>query len=307
MVQAYWQIGKIIIEEEQNGELRSEYGKNVLQKLSDKLTAEFGKGFSVRTLQQMKKFYTLFPIANALRSQLTWTHYRSLLKVSNESARNWYIEEAIKGQWSSRQLDRQISTLYYERLLASQNKDGVIAEANANMSKLAPEQFIKDPYVLEFLNLKNYPELRETELEQALIDNLQNFLLELGRGFCFVARQKLMRFDDDDFYLDLVFYHSILKCYVLIDLKIGKLTHQDVGQMDSYIRMFDALQKNEDDNPTLGIILCSEPNETIAKYSVLSDNKQIFTSKYLYNLPTVEELQDYIQSQRRLIEERDCE
>ena len=307
MLQAYWQIGKIIIEEEQNGELRSEYGKNVLQKLSDKLTAEFGKGFSVRTLQQMKKFYTLFPIANALRSQLTWTHYRSLLKVSNESARNWYIEEAIKGQWSSRQLERQINTLYYERLLGSQGKDGVIAEANANMSKLAPEQFIKDPYVLEFLNLKNYPELRETELEQALIDNLQNFLLELGRGFCFVARQKLMRFDDDDFYLDLVFYHSILKCYVLIDLKIGKLTHQDVGQMDSYIRMFDALQKNEDDNPTLGIILCSEPNETIAKYSVLSDNKQIFTSKYLYNLPTVEELQDYIQSQRRLIEERDCE
>ena len=278
----------------------------MLQKLSDKLTAEFGKGFSVRTLQQMKKFYTLFPIANALRSQLTWTHYRSLLKVSNESARNWYIEEAIKGQWSSRQLERQINTLYYERLLGSQGKDGVIAEANANMSKLAPEQFIKDPYVLEFLNLKNYPELRETELEQALIDNLQNFLLELGRGFCFVARQKLMRFDDDDFYLDLVFYHSILKCYVLIDLKIGKLTHQDVGQMDSYIRMFDALQKNEDDNPTLGIILCSEPNETIAKYSVLSDNKQIFTSKYLYNLPTVEELQDYIQSQRRLIEERDC-
>ncbi|WP_044974920.1 PDDEXK nuclease domain-containing protein [Ruminococcus sp. HUN007] len=307
MLQAYWQIGKIIIEEEQNGELRSEYGKNVLQKLSDKLTAEFGKGFSVRTLQQMKKFYTLFPIANALRSQLTWTHYRSLLKVNNESARNWYIEEAIKGQWSSRQLERQINTLYYERLLGSQSKDGVIAEANANMSKLAPEQFIKDPYVLEFLNLKNYPELRETELEQALIDNLQNFLLELGRGFCFVARQKLMRFDDDDFYLDLVFYHSILKCYVLIDLKIGKLTHQDVGQMDSYIRMFDALQKNEDDNPTLGIILCSEPNETIAKYSVLSDNKQIFTSKYLYNLPTVEELQDYIQSQRRLIEERDCE
>lgn len=230
-----------------------------------------------------------------------------MLRVKSEEARNWYIEEASKGQWSSRQLDRQISTLYYERLLGSQAKDGVIAEANTNMSKLAPEQFIKDPYVLEFLDLKNYPELRETELEQTLIDNLQEFLLELGRGFCFVARQKLMRFDDDDFYLDLVFYHSILKCYVLIDLKIGKLTHQDVGQMDSYIRMFDALQKNDDDNPTLGIILCSEPNETIAKYSVLNDNKQIFASKYLYNLPTIEELQDYIQTQRRLIEERNGE
>ena len=307
MVQAYWQIGRIIIEEEQSGKLRSDYGKKVLQRLSDKLTEEYGKGFSVRTLQQMKKFYAVFPIANALRSQLTWTHYRALLKVSGETARKWYVEEAVKGQWSSRQLERQISTHYYERLLASREKDGVIAEANENMSRLAPEQFIKDPYVLEFLNLRNYPGLRETELEQALIDNLQDFLLELGRGFCFVARQKLMRFDDDDFYLDLVFYHSILKCYVLIDLKIGKLTHQDVGQMDSYIRMFDALQKNGDDNPTLGIILCSEPNETIAKYSVLSDNNQIFTSKYLYNLPTVEELQDYIQTQRRLIEERNGE
>ena len=307
MVQAYWQIGRIIIEEEQSGKLRSDYGKKVLQRLSDKLTEEYGKGFSVRTLQQMKKFYAVFPIANALRSQLTWTHYRALLKVSGETARKWYVEEAVKGQWSSRQLERQISTHYYERLLASREKDGVIAEANENMSRLAPEQFIKDPYVLEFLNLKNYPGLREMELEQALIDNLQDFLLELERGFCFVARQKLMRFDDDDFYLDLVFYHSILKCYVLIDLKIGKLTHQDVGQMDSYIRMFDALQKNGDDNPTLGIILCSEPNETIAKYSVLSDNNQIFTSKYLYNLPTVEELQDYIQTQRRLIEERNGE
>ena len=304
MVQAYWEIGRIIIEEEQNGELRSEYGKKVLQKLSDKLTDVYGKGFSVRTLQQMKKFYTVFPIANAVSSQLTWTHYRTLLKVTSDDARKWYIDEAIKGQWSSRQLERQINTHYYERLLASDVKDRVIAEANTNMAKLAPEHFIKDPYVLEFLDLKNYPELRETELEQALIDNLQDFLLELGRGFCFVARQKLMRFDDDDFYLDLVFYHSILKCYVLIDLKIGKLTHQDVGQMDSYIRMFDALQKNDDDNPTLGIILCSEPNETIAKYSVLSDSKQIFTSKYLYNLPTIEELQDYIQSQRRMIEER---
>ena len=307
MLNAYWDIGCIIVEHEQNGSDKAKYGKKVLETLAEKLTDEFGKGFDVRNLRNMRSFYLTFPNRNALRTDLTWTHYRALLRVKSEAARNWYIEEASKGQWSSRQLDRQISTLYYERLLASQNKAGVIAEANANMSKLAPEQFIKDPYVLEFLNLKNYPELRETELEQALIDNLQNFLLELGRGFCFVARQKLMRFDDDDFYLDLVFYHSILKCYVLIDLKIGKLTHQDVGQMDSYIRMFDALQKNEDDNPTLGIILCSEPNETIAKYSVLSDNKQIFTSKYLYNLPTVEELQDYIQSQRRLIEEKDCE
>lgn len=303
MVQAYWLIGKTIIEHEQNGNERAEYGKAVLQTLSDRLSKEFGKGFSVRTLQQMKKFYTLFPNANALSSHLNWTHYRALLRVKTDEARNWYLEETAKNQWSSRQLDRQISTMYYERLLVSRDKDSVNEEAAEKLAEVIPEEFIKDPYVLEFLGIKDYPALRESELEQALIDNLQEFLLELGRGFCFVARQKLMRYDDEDFYIDLVFYHSVLKCYVLIDLKIGKLTHGDVGQMDSYIRMFDALQKNNDDNPTLGIILCSEPNETIAKYSVLNDSKQIFASKYLYNLPTVEELQTYIQRQRHLIEE----
>ncbi len=303
MVQAYWLIGKTIVEDEQNGHNRAEYGKETLQFLSAKLTEEFGKGFSVRTLQQLKKFYIVYPNTNALRSQLNWTHYRNLIKVKSDEARSWYEEETIKSQWSSRQLERQISALYYERLLSSREKAPVIEEAEQKLSKVTPEEFIRDPYVLEFLKVKEYPSLRESELEQALIDHLQEFLLELGRGFCFVARQKLMRFDDDDFYLDLVFYHSVLKCYILIDLKIGKLTHQDVGQMDSYIRMFDALQKNEDDNPTLGIILCSEPNETIAKYSILNDSKQLFASKYIYNIPTVEELQDYINDQRRIFEE----
>lgn len=303
MVQAYWLIGKTIVEDEQNGNDRAEYGKETLQFISARLTEEFGKGFSVRTLQQLKKFYVVYPNTNALRSQLNWTHYRNLIKVKSDEARSWYEEETIKSQWSSRQLERQISALYYERLLSSREKAPVIEEAEQKLSTLAPEEFIKDPYVLEFLKVKEYPSLRESELEQALIDHLQEFLLELGRGFCFVARQKLMRFDDDDFYLDLVFYHSVLKCYILIDLKIGKLTHQDVGQMDSYIRMFDALQKNEDDNPTLGIILCSEPNETIAKYSILNDSKQLFASKYIYNIPTVEELQDYINDQRRIFEE----
>lgn len=303
MVQAYWLIGKTIVEDEQNGHNRAEYGKETLQFLSAKLTEEFGKGFSVRTLQQLKKFYIVYPNTNALRSQLNWTHYRNLIKVKSDEARSWYEEETIKSQWSSRQLERQISALYYERLLSSREKAPVIEEAEQKLSKVTPEEFIRDPYVLEFLKVKEYPSLRESELEQALIDHLQEFLLELSRGFCFVARQKLMRFDDDDFYLDLVFYHSVLKCYILIDLKIGKLTHQDVGQMDSYIRMFDALQKNEDDNPTLGIILCSEPNETIAKYSILNDSKQLFASKYIYNIPTVEELQDYINDQRRIFEE----
>lgn len=277
----------------------------MLQDVSEKLQQEFGNGFSVRNLQQMKKFYAMFPNTNALRSQLTWTHYRLLLRVDDETARNWYMEECVRSAWSSRQLERQISTLYYERLLASREKAPVIAEAHDLMGALAVENFIKDPYVLDFLDLKNYPALRESDLEQALIDKLQEFLLELGRGFCFVARQKLMRFEDEDFYLDLVFYHSILKCHVLIDLKIGKLTHGDVGQMDSYIRMFDALYKNSDDNPTIGIILCSQKNEAIVKYSVLSEAKQVFASKYQLTLPTAEELQREIEEERRKIEDRE--
>lgn len=304
MVQAYWHIGRIIVEHEQNGSLRAEYGKGVLHQLSEQLTQEFGKGFTVTNLKYMRQFYMTFQNGHALRGELTWTHYRALLKVENEAAREWYMEECVRSGWSSRQLERQISTLYYDRLLASREKAPVVDEANALMEPLAAENFIKDPYVLEFLDLKNYPSLRETELEQALIDKLQEFLLELGRGFCFVARQKLMRYEDEDFYIDLVFYHSILKCYVLIDLKLGKLTHGDVGQMDSYIRMFDAIYRNVDDNPTIGIILCSQKNEAIVKYSVLNDEKQIFASKYRLTLPTAEELQREIEAERRRIEEK---
>lgn len=305
IVQTYWQIGRIIVEHEQNGSIRAEYGKAVLQKISENLQKEFGNGFSVRNLQQMKKFYIIFPNTNALRSQLTWTHYRALLRVDNDTARNWYMDECVRSGWSSRQLERQISTLYYERLLSSREKEPVISEAKELIKPLEVENFIKDPYVLDFLDLKNYPSLRETDLEQALIDKLQEFLLELGRGFCFIARQKLMRYEDEDFYLDLVFYHSILKCHVLIDLKVGKLTHGDVGQMDSYIRMFDALYKNIDDNPTIGIILCSQKNEAIVKYSVLNDAQNIFASKYRLTLPTAEELQREIEEERRKIEEND--
>ena len=226
----------------------------------------------------------------------TWSHYRRLISVDDEQARQWYMNEAADGAWSTRQLDRQISTLYYERLLASKEKDSVISEAKEKMGQMVPQQFIRDPFVLEFLNLKDYPSLHEDVLEQALIDHLQQFLLELGRGFCFVARQKLMRYGDDDFYVDLVFYHSILKCHVLIDLKLGKLTHEDVGQMDSYIRMFEALYRNEDDNPTLGIILCSQKSEAIVKYSVLSEGKQIFASRYKLYLPTEEEFKQLLES-----------
>lgn len=206
------------------------------------------------------------------------------------------MNEAADGVWSTRQMDRQISTLYYERLLASREKAPVVAEAKEKMRKVKPEHFIHDPFVLEFLDLKDYPSIHESDIEQALIDHLQQFLLELGRGFCFVARQKRMRYDDDDFYVDLVFYHSILKCHVLIDLKLGKLTHEDVGQMDSYIRMYDALYKNQDDNPTLGIILCSQKSEAIVKYSVLNEGKQIFASRYKLYLPTEDEFKNMLES-----------
>ena len=214
------------------------------------------------------------------------------------------MNEAANSMWSTRQLDRQISTLYYDRLLASHDKKIVIEEAEEKLQKVIPEEFIKDPYILEFLDLKDYSTLRESDIEKSLINNLQDFLMELGNGFCFVARQKRMRFDDEDFYVDLVFYNSIIKCYVLIDLKLGKLTHQDVGQMDSYIRMFDALTKQDDDNPTIGLILCSEKNEAIAKYSVLNDAKQIFASKYKLTLPTEEELQTELSRARKRLEEK---
>lgn len=302
MVTAYWNIGKLIVEDEQNGNARAEYGKTVLEELSTKLTKEFGKGFTTANLRNMRQFYLCFQNCYTLRSELTWSHYRLLIRVQDDQARLWYMNEAAEQTWSSRQLDRQISVLYYERLLNSTDRDSVRMEAIEKLSALTPQNFIHDPYVLDFLNLKDYPALHESTIEQGLIDNLQSFLLELGKGFCFVARQKLMRYEDEDFYVDLVFYHSILKCHVLIDLKLGKLTHQDVGQMDSYIRMFDDLYKHTDDNPTLGLILCSEKNEAVVKYSVLAEHKQIFASKYMLELPSVQTLQDEIVRERKQLE-----
>ena len=296
MVESYWMIGQTIVEHEQHGEVRADYGKGLLKELAARLTKDFGKGFDERELRKMRQLYLTFQKRDTLRPELTWSHYRRLISVENEQARLWYMNEAAEGVWSTRQLDRQISTLYYERLLASRDKAPVIAEAKEKLSEMKPEQFIHDPFVLEFLDLKDYPALHENDIEKGLIDHLQQFLLELGRGFCFVARQKRMRYDDDDFYVDLVFYHSILKCHVLIDLKLGKLTHEDVGQMDSYIRMFDALYKNEDDNPTLGIILCSQKSEAIVKYSVLNEGKQIFASRYKLYLPTEEEFKRMLET-----------
>lgn len=304
MVEAYWQIGKRIVEYEQNGQVRAEYGKAVMQTLSKNLTRDFGKGFTISNIRYMRQFYLTFQNHHALRGELSWTHYRLLIKVTDEKAREFYAEECSKSNWSTRQLERQINSFFYERLLSSRDKEAVKDDANSKEPEKTPEDFIRDPYVLDFIGVKQSPKLYESDLEQALIDELQKFLLELGRGFSFVARQKHIDLDGEHFYIDLVFYNYLLKCFVLIDLKTSKLTHQDIGQMDSYIRIFDELQKGDDDNPTIGIILCSEKNEAIAKYSVLNDGKQLFASKYQFTLPTAEELQNYIEQERRRFEER---
>ena len=304
MVMAYWNIGKILFEASGKNE-RSAYGKNLLENVSVQLTAEFGKGFNVRNLQMMRKFYCTFPNANALHSELSWTQYRMIMKIPNADARAFYEEECVKSNWSSRQLERQIDSFYYERLMSSQDKEKISNEITALEPGKRPEDIIHDPYVLEFLGLEERSSFLEKELEQALIDKLQIFLLELGRGFSFVARQKHLDLDGEHFYIDLVFYNYLLKCFVLIDLKAGKLMHQDIGQMDSYVRIYDETQKGDDDNPTIGIILCSEKNKAIAKYSILNDSKQVFASKYQLTLPTVEELQQYIEEERGRIEEEE--
>lgn len=299
MVQSYWEIGRLLVEDEQQGEERAKYGKAILQNVSERLTAMYGKGFDVRNLRNMRSFYLTFPIRNALRTELSWTHYRSLMRIENPQARDWYIKEAIENNWSARALDRQISVLYYERLLASQNKALVEQEATEKTESLKEtiQDYLRDPYILDFLNLQDKT-YQETDMEQAIISNLQQFLLELGKGFAFVERQKRLRFDDEDFYIDLVFYNFKLKCFLLIDLKIGKLKHQDIGQMDTYVRLYDEQFKGEDDNPTIGLVLCSEQSEAVAKYSVLADRKQIFSAKYLPYLPTELELKEQVERAR---------
>jgi predicted nuclease of restriction endonuclease-like (RecB) superfamily len=296
MVLTYWQVGRLIVEDEQAGEVRAEYGKAVLEALAERLTAEFGKGFDMTNLRYMRRFYKLFPIQDAVRPELSWTHYRLLLKVESETARSWYMTEAATEGWSTRALERQINSFYYERILSSRDRVPVRSEAAEKTRELLPRDVLKDPYVLEFLELGERASFTESELEGALIGQLQAFLLELGRGFSFVARQKRIGLEGESFYIDLVFYNYLLKCFVLIDLKLGKLTHQDIGQMDTYVRLYEERFRGEGDNPTLGLILCSEKNEAIAKYSVLAEGEQIFASKYRLVLPTEAELVAGLQS-----------
>ncbi len=342
MVTAYWLIGREIVVEIQGGEERAEYGKQVIETLSLQLTEQYGKGFSAQTLWNFRQFYQVYAkrlnilsptgrefagisklslpgresqgvpspheehrgLQQGFSPQLSWSHYRALMRVSKPAAREFYEREAIECGWSKTQLERQIQTSSYERILAPHGEDGLLTANRERLAgeKLSPVDVLKSPMVLEFLNLPDSPELHESELEQAIIGNLQFFLLELGKGFSFVARQKHIRFDDDDFYVDLVFYNFILKCFLLIDLKLGKLTHQDVGQMDGYVRLFEDQFKVPGDNPTIGLILCSDKSEAVAKYSVLHESKQIFASKYLKFLPTEEELRLEIEKERRLIE-----
>lgn len=304
ILEANWKIGRRIVEEEQAGASRAEYGQRVINDLAEKLSVEFGRGFDARELRRYRQFYLLFPKWDALRPELTWTHYRTLIRVENERARLYYINEAALQNWSTRALDSQIERLTYERILSSQNQLIVkeAEDAASRQAQLTPADIIKDPYVLDFLGLPSGVNFYEKDLEKALIDNLQQFLLELGRGFSFVSRQYRFKTDNENYYVDLVFYNFILKCFVLIDLKVGKLTYQDIGQMDFYIRYFEENIRTETDNPTIGIVLCTERDNTIVKYSVMNDSNQLFASKYKLYLPTEEELINELETSRKQIE-----
>ncbi len=289
MVNAYWEIGEQIYKACGEND-RAGYGKKLLQYLSEQLAAEFGKGFSVQGLRNMRQFYCTFPIRSTLWSELSWSHYKVLMRIADETERAFYTEECVKSAWSVRQLERQIHTMYYQRLLSSQDKAPVAAEIQTTEPKPEYEKIVKDPYVMEFLQIKPDTHVFESDLEQALIDHLQQFLLELGRGFSFVARQKRFTLDGQNFYIDLVFYNYILKCFVLIDLKMDQLTHQDIGQMQMYVNYYTRELMNEGDNPPIGIVLCADKSDAIVKYTLPENNNQIFASKYFTYLPTEDEL-----------------
>lgn len=307
MVQAYWQVGRLIVEHEQAGQARAAYGAQVLARLAERLTAELGRGFSLANLRNFRQFhltFTLDEIRYTPCSELSWSHFRRLMRVADPKARAWYAAEAVSQTWSHAALDRQISTLHYERLLSSQDRAGVQAEAAALIRRNMPpdpRDFIRDPYVLDFLDATPGAALYEQDVEQGLLDNLQKFLLELGKGFAFVARQKHLRIEDEDAFVDLVFYNYILKCFVLVELKVGKLSHQDVGQLDMYVRVFDERERGTGDNPTIGLILCSERNAAVARYSRLADGDQLFASRYQAYLPTEAQLQAELARERALI------
>jgi predicted nuclease of restriction endonuclease-like (RecB) superfamily len=303
MVEAYWNIGRLIMEK-QGGAERSEYGDGLIAGLAKQLTEEYGKGFTQTNLKYMRQFYTAFSNGHALRDELSWTHYRLIMRVENPCAREYYLAESAAGNWSTRQLERQINSFCYERVLSSKGDGREVAKNDvlAREPSKTPLDTVKDPYVLEFLGLKQGEEYLESDIEQALITHMQKFLLELGRGFTFEARQKHITFDGRHFYIDLVFYNYILKCFVLIDLKTGDLTHQDIGQMQMYVNYYTREKMNEGDNPPIGIILCADKSESVVKYTFPDGgNPQIFTSKYKLYLPTEEELVRELEAETELL------
>ena len=296
MIETYWNIGRRIVEEEQKGEARAEYGAQIIAQLAEQLTHQYGKGFSARYLRSFRKFYLItgdFQIWKSRFPNLTWTHIFKTLRVEDPVAIRWYLESASAEMWSVRTLDRNIATQYYERHFV---------QPSLPMSETEPNKYelLKNPVVAEFLGFKEDVSFSEEELESAIISHLQDFLMEMGRGFAFMGRQQLIRTDTQDYFIDLVFYNVVLKCYVLIDLKIGTITHQDVGQMDMYVRMYDEIKRTEGDNPTIGIVLCSETSKDIARYSILKGNEQLFAAKYKTFLPTEEQLRTEIERQKQL-------
>lgn len=302
MVNLYWNIGKIIMEIQQ-GDERAVYGESVLEKLSQKLTNEFGRGFSKRNLERMRMFYIRFPIATTVSSQLGWSHYLELINIEEEGKRKFYLNEAINSRWSVRELQRQKGVLLYERLVLSKDKEKVLELAEKGQVVRTGKDLIKDPFVLEFLDIKENISYLETDLEKNILEHLKEFLLELGKGFMFVGSQVRITLDEEHFYPDMVFYNRLAKCFVIIDLKIGKITHQDIGQMQMYVNYYDRDERKKDENPTIGILLCTNnKNKTVVKYTLPEDNDSIFVSEYRLYLPTEEELIATIEEEKRNLE-----
>lgn len=293
----YWHIGKTIFEEEQQGKERADYGNYLIKYLSEQLQPEFGSGFSIRQINLYRQFYRTFPIVHTLYAQLSWSQYKLLLSVDDEDKRIFYIEECKKNNWTVRQLDRQINSSLYERLLLSNDKESVLAVAKNEKLPCDAKEIIKDPMYLEFLGLKREAAYYEKDLENAIITHLQDFLLELGNGFTFVARQKRIHIEGDDFFVDLVFYNRLLQCFVIIEIKIDKLTHQDIGQLQMYVNYYDRIEKSEHENPTIGILLCANKNDGVVKFTLPENNKNIIASQYKLYLPTEKQLLDEIEKE----------
>jgi predicted nuclease of restriction endonuclease-like (RecB) superfamily len=302
MVEAYWEVGRIIVEEEQAGKEKADYGKRIVDGLSERLRAEFGKGYDRSNLFHMRAFFPAYPKVDALRRQLSWTHYRHLLRVDKPDARAFYEAEAVNARWSTRELARQIDSLLFERLALSRDKEGVLALARKGHEIQVPTDLVKDPFVLEFTGLRQDERFRESDLEQALIDKLQQFLLELGKGFAFMARQQRITLDGQHFFIDLVFYNRLTRSFVLLDIKVGTLTHQDLGQMQMYVNYYQRELTAPDENPPIGIVLCTDKSEAVVRYTLPEGNTRIFASRYKLHLPTEEELAAELQRERRQIE-----